>query len=217
MLLAVEPALSPLQGGRTPVTVRTNQLIHKLDACDNKEFLELWHRWGRKRKKKESEKETKILKKEVILSLFLAARPSPSSSLLPVNCLWLSSWASVISGGETKLELYLLLRLLKIQLAYETVICGDAGDPVDIASFSGTLKHFRELLLKLLSFHTCLTKNWCSHLQGQGVQRSQLSETQEAQETQVTQKENLTSIACRLINTPLHVHVQLSLMFAAHA
>ena len=35
-------------------------------------------------------------------------------------------------------------------------------------------------------------------LQGQGVQKSQFSETQEAQETQVTEKENLTFLLMQI-------------------
>ena len=52
--------------------------------------------------------------------------------------------SQLIFGSKSKLEFSLLLRPLKIQLAYEAIICGDAGDPVDIASFPSTQKHFRE-------------------------------------------------------------------------
>ena len=64
MLLAVEPALSPLQDGRTPVTVRTNQFIHKLDTCDNnKELCTGEEELERERRKKVRKKPSRSSKK----------------------------------------------------------------------------------------------------------------------------------------------------------
>jgi len=63
MLLAIEPALSPLQGGRTPVTVRTNQFIHKLDTCDNNKELCTGEEEERERRKKVRKKPSRSSKK----------------------------------------------------------------------------------------------------------------------------------------------------------
>ena len=152
MLLAGEPALSPLQGSRTPVTVRTNQL--KLDACGVLS-LHVWWNCAQVREKEGRKWRRDPQNPQRRGNLVLAARERLSQEslleinsfpgLVPVNYLWLILWASgiFISGGRSKSSpsCASCWKSMKIQLgsACETNLRRDSGG---IASFPGTQKAF---------------------------------------------------------------------------